>query len=305
MRIAVVYDTVNLDEPRERMVKAVVKALRTKYDAEALAFDEDFARKVREFDAVFNLSTAHKQLHVPALLEILKIPYTGSDPLAHALCINKVITKMIFVQTGIPTPKFVVVETGQMPPQIYFYPAMVKPSMQGSAKGIHADSVVHNYDELCRIVKRIHKEFGETALVEEFIEGRELSVGIIGREVLPILEIDFSQLGEGLEKFYSFRVKHHYGDKTKYHCPADIDERLREKIEFYAKKAFETLRLRNYARMDLRVRGDEVYFLEVNSLPMIAPNYSDIVKMAEAAGYSYDEMVLRIFEEGVVTSSPQ
>ncbi|AEH51563.1 D-alanine--D-alanine ligase family protein [Pseudothermotoga thermarum] len=300
IKVAVVFDMVNLDEERKRMIDAVASALSKKFEVEKLPFDDDFVKKVKKFDAVFNLSTAYKQIHVPAILDVLNIPYTGSDALAHALCIDKVITKTILVQNNVPTPEFVAVEVGQLPPQIDFYPAIVKPSRQGSAKGIHADSVVHNYDELCRIVKRVHEQFNEPALVEKFIEGKELSVGIVAGEVLPILEIDFSELGEGLERFYSYRVKHYYGDKTKYYCPARIDETVRKKIEFYAKRAFEALRLKNYARMDLRLKDDEIYFLEVNSLPMLTPGYSDIIKMAEATGYSYDELILKIFEDGVM-----
>jgi D-alanine-D-alanine ligase len=150
------------------------------------------------------------------------------------------------------------------------------------------------------MVKYIHEEFKQPALVEEFIDGTELSVGIIGNgdslEVLPILEIDFSTLPEGLERFYSYNVKHNYGEMTNYICPARISNNVKEKLEFYAKKLFRVLNLRDYARMDVRIRDDEIYFLEVNSAPQLVPVYSDITKMAKAAGYEYDDLILKILE---------
>lgn len=299
MKVAIVYDLENLDEERERMVEAVFSVLSKQYAVEKLPFSEDFIARVKHFDAVFNLSTAHLQMHVPAVLDVLKIPYTGSSPLAHALCTDKVITKIVLQSFGIPTPRFSVFEVGEEPNSLEFWPAIVKPTRQGSAKGIHADSVVTDVESLKIAVRRVHEEFKEPALVEEFIEGREFSVGVLVGEVLPLLEIDFSSLPEGMERFYSYRVKHFYGEKTRYICPAPVEERLRRKIEQYAKEAFKALHLRNYARMDLRVRGEEVYFLEVNSLPMLTPNYSDIVKMAEAAGLSYEQLIMEIFNDAL------
>ncbi|HBT39384.1 MAG: D-alanine--D-alanine ligase [Thermotoga sp. 50_1627] len=299
MKVAVVYDLENLDESRVKMVDSVCEALSKYHDVEKLPFGDNFIERVKTFDAVFNLSTAHLQMHVPAILDVLKIPYTGSSPLAHALCTDKILTKIVLQHHGIPTPRFFVVPIGEEPDSLDFSPAIVKPPRQGSAKGIHADSVVENVEALKRAVRRVHEQFREPALVEEFIEGKELSVGIVAEEVLPILEIDFSTLPDGLERFYSYRVKHYYGEQTCYICPARIDENLRRKIEHYARMAFKALNLRNYTRMDLRVRGDEVYFLDVNSLPMLTPNYSDIVKMAEAAKLSYEELILKIFNDAL------
>ncbi len=299
MKVAVVYDKSNLDDSRELMIQSIYRALSKKYSVQLLAFEDDFFERITQFDAVFNLSTASRQLHVPAILEILKIPYTGSSPEAHATCIDKVKTKIILSYYGIPTASFVSVGLAEEVPQIDFYPAIVKPSSEGSAKGLAADSVVWDYDSLVRKVKEIHEQFKQAALVEQFIDGREFSVGILAGKVLPILEIDFSTLPEGLERFYSYRVKHEYGEHTRYICPAQIDEGLERKIKSYALKAFKVLGLRNYARMDLRVKDDHIYFLEVNSLPMLTPNYSDIIKMAQAAGYSYDEMVLRILDDAI------
>jgi len=207
MKVAVVYDLENLDESRVKMIDSVCEALSKHHDVEKLPFGNDFIERVKTFDAVFNLSTAHLQMHVPAILDVLRIPYTGSSALAHALCTDKITTKIVLQHYGIPTPNFSVVPVGEDPQTLDFRPPIVKPSRQGSAKGIDADSVVESVEALKRAVKRVHEEFKEPALVEEFIEGKELSVGIVAEEVLPILEIDFSALPDGLERFYSYRVK--------------------------------------------------------------------------------------------------
>ncbi|MDI3495434.1 MAG: D-alanine-D-alanine ligase [Pseudothermotoga sp.] len=300
MRVAVVYDKSNLDKSREKMVRSVFETLSKHFEAELVAFEDQFVDKVTQFDAVFNLSTAAMQTHVPAILELLKIPSTGSGIIGHALCIDKTITKIILNHYGVPTPKFISLEPGQETiPPVDFYPVIVKPSREGSARGLSADSVVKEDFALKKAVKVIHNEFHQPALIEQFVDGREFSVGIVAGEILPILEIDFSTLPDGLERFYSYRVKHYYGEQTRYICPAQIDTGLKDRISEYALTAFKALRLRNYARMDLRVKDGQIYFLEVNSLPMLTPGYSDIVKMAEAAGYTYEDLIMKIFMDAI------
>lgn len=300
MRVAVVYDKSNLDESREKMVRSVFETLSKHFEAELVAFEDQFVDKVTQFDAVFNLSTAAMQTHVPAILELLKIPSTGSGIIGHALCIDKTITKIILNHYGVPTPKFISLEPGQETiPPVDFYPVIIKPSREGSARGLSADSVVKEDFALKKAVKVIHSEFHQPALIEQFVDGREFSVGIVAGEILPILEIDFSTLPDGLERFYSYRVKHYYGEQTRYICPAQIDTELKDRISEYALTAFKALRLRNYARMDLRVKDGQIYFLEVNSLPMLTPGYSDIVKMAEAAGYTYEDLIMKIFMDAI------
>lgn len=300
MRVAVVYDKSNLDKSREKMVRSVFETLSKHFEAELVAFEDQFVDKVTQFDAVFNLSTAAMQTHVPAILELLKIPSTGSGIIGHALCIDKTITKIILNHYGVPTPKFISLEPGQETiPPVDFYPVIIKPSREGSARGLSADSVVKEDFALKKAVKVIHSEFHQPALIEQFVDGREFSVGIVAGEILPILEIDFSTLPDGLERFYSYRVKHYYGEQTRYICPAQIDTELKDRISEYALTAFKALRLRNYARMDLRVKDGQIYFLEVNSLPMLTPGYSDIVKMAEAAGYTYEDLIMKIFMDAI------
>ncbi|HEY8540910.1 MAG TPA: D-alanine--D-alanine ligase, partial [Pseudothermotoga sp.] len=173
MKVAVVYDKSNLDEARELMIQSVYNVLSKRYQVQLIAFEDNLFEKISMFDAVFNLSTASKQIHVPAILELLKIPYTGSTPEAHAICIDKVKTKIILSYYGIPTAPFISVDIKEQAPEIQFYPAIVKPSCEGSAKGLDADSVVQDYDSLVRKVREIHTRFKQPALVEQFIDGRE------------------------------------------------------------------------------------------------------------------------------------
>ncbi|ABR29958.1 D-alanine--D-alanine ligase [Thermosipho melanesiensis] len=301
MKIAVVCDK-NINNEEKKMINAIKDAISKKYKCEIVRFDEDFLRKINKYDFVFNLSNKGgkevKQVHVPSVLDFLGIPYTSSNTFTHAICLDKITTKIIMKQYNIPTPDFYVVDVGEIPNYIdgkY----IVKPPREGSAKGITKDSIVDNLEDLKKQVKKIHDEFSQPALVEKFIDGREFSVGVIGNkkpEVLPILEIDFSSLPKELERFYSYRVKHYYGEQTRYICPANLDVDLEKKIKYYAQKLFRVLNLRDYARMDLRIKGGEIYFLEVNSMPQLVPVYSDITKMAKAAGCDYDKLVLKILE---------
>lgn len=303
MRIGIVCDK-NLDEKKEKMIASVAEALTELYDVVVIPFDEDFIKRVKEVDFVFNLSTDGgkdtRQLHVPALLDLLGVPYTSSSAFTHALCLDKRVTKIILAYHNLPTPRFFVVDVGESVPENLSldYPVIVKPVREGSSAGLRKESVAQDPSHLEEAVRYVHEVFEEPALIEEFIEGMEVSLGIIGNdedlEVLPLLEIDFSNLPEGVERFYSHRVKHELDEHLKYHCPARVSEKIEKKIKEAGKKVFKVLGLRDYARMDIRIRDDRFFFLEINSLPLLVPSFSDIIKMAETAGYSYEEFILRL-----------
>lgn len=305
-KITIVHD-MELDEHKREMLDAVEVVLKRRFEVEKIPFDETFFQRMKSAEFVFNLSTAggrdSRQLHVPAVLDLIGVPYTASSALAHALCIDKSVTKIVLQHSGIPTPRFSVVKPGDRLENMNFdtdYPAIVKPVREGSAQGLWKDSVVNNVEELKRAVKRIHDNFYEPALVEEFVDGRECTVGLIGNgedlEVLPILEIDFSHLPEGVERFYSYRVKNEIDYYLRFRCPTELDPKLERRIHQGCKAAFKVMGLRDYARMDVRIRDGEYYILEINSLPLLVPVYSDITKMAEAAGYGYEGLIMKILE---------
>lgn len=304
--VGIVHDKV-LDKNKEKMVEGVFNALSKKYEVIKIPFDEKFFENIKKVQFVFNLATSGgkegRQIHVPAILDILGIPYTGSSAFVHTICLDKFITKLVLSFYGISTPKFTLIKENESD---YFeknfnlsFPVIVKPVREGGALGLTKDSVVYDIEGVKREAKKIHNEFYEPALVEEFIEGKEITCGIIGNndeiEVLPFLEIDFYSLPKDIEKFYSYRVKNEIED-LKYFCPARLDEKEEKELKEGVMKAFKALNLRDYTRMDTRIKDKKYYILEVNSLPLLVPGYSDILKMAEKANYSYDSFILKIFE---------
>ncbi len=304
MKVALVVDK-KLDGNKKKMVESVKNALLKKYDVDVIAFDENFMRRIKGYDLAFNLSTSGgkdtRQLHVPSILDLMGIPYTGAPASTHAVCMDKSFTKSVLLKHGVSTANFLVVHPGEYVSEDHElrYPVIVKPIREGSSKGLKKNSVVTNIEDMKRAIFWIHERFNEPALVEEFIDGMEVTIGILerenGLEVLPIMEIDFSNLPDGVEKFYSDRVKNQGYDRyIVYHIPARLPLDLKEELESVAKKVFKVLGLRDYARIDIRIKGKSYYILDVNSLPLLVPGYSDIIKMAEAAGLKYDDLVLEI-----------
>lgn len=313
-RIGIVHDKI-LDKNKILMVEGVYNVLNKRYDVIKIPFDEKFFENIKKVDFVFNLSTSGgkegRQIHVPAILDILGVPYLGSSAFTHTICLDKFLTKLILSFYKISTPGFFLVKENEDIPKNFDlnYPVIVKPVREGSALGLTKDSVVYNMEGVKREVKKIHKEFKEPALVEEFIEGVEITCGVIGNSeeilVLPLLEIDFSSLPEGVERFYSYRVKNETQEGIKYYCPARIKKEVEEKIKKGVEFSYKALGLRDYARMDLRVKNDEFYILEVNSLPLLVPGYSDILKMGEKIGLSYDDFILKLTEIAIKRYSCQ
>ena len=305
MKIAIATDKI-LDENKKEMLNSVLKALSKEYETGVVKFDEDFMREIKKYDLVFNMSTSGgkdtRQLHVPAVLDLMGVPYTGAPASTHALCMDKSFTKAILEKHGISTAGFFVVHPSEeIPDHDLKYPLIVKPIREGSSKGLRKDSVVSERESLERAVKWIHENFKEAALVEEFIDGKEVTIGLLEEEnnlrVFPIIEIDFSNLPDGVEKFYSDRVKNQGYDRyVTYHIPARLSKSMENTLREAAKRVFKVLGLRDYARMDVRIKNDNYYVLDVNSLPLLVPGYSDILKMAEADGLSYDDLVLKIVQ---------
>ena len=225
MRIGIVYNF-PASQGYELMVKEIEKILKDEgYTVILIPVSEGFLEKIKDVDFIFNLFTQGKetrQILIPSLCDFLEIPYTGANAYTHSLCLNKALTKIVLQYYKIPTPPFLLIPPDEKIPENIplSFPLFVKPNREGSGKGIRKESLVRNKEELRYMVDYIHKEFQEEALIEEFIEGKEISVGILGNkedlEILPLLEIDFSKLPENIERFYSKRVKEEFGEKTKY-----------------------------------------------------------------------------------------
>lgn len=259
-------------------------------------------------DIVFNVAEGlygvFREAQLPSLLESLQIPYTGSDPLTLGICLDKARTKEILSFHGIKTPDFSVISTiSEMTGNSVEFPSIVKPLHEGSSKGIYNSSVVRNWDELFREVKATIETYGQPAVVEKFLSGREFTVALLGNgsdvQVLPIVELKFDSLPEGVNPIYSYEAKWLW-DRPEapldiFECPADIPVPLREEIASLCRKAFLVLRCRDWCRIDVRLDEAGVpNVIEVNPLPGILPRPEDnscFPKAARAAGMSYNRMI--------------
>ncbi len=233
---------------------------------------------------------------IQGFLELLGIPYTGSGVTASAICIDKVFTKMLFRQMGIPTPDFITVGgeedvvAGLAEAEKKFgYPLIVKPRSEGSSVGIELLEGKKGALDRC---ERVWRGFGDI-IIEPFIRGMIVTVGILGEEVLPLLE-----LVPKYERFYSYQAKYTRGE-TEFIIPARLSRRVEKKIKELAMKAHQQLGCKGFSRIDLIVKdGTRPYFLEVNTLPGLT-DISDLPAMAEHAGISYDELIFRILADAL------
>lgn len=298
------------DKQHKDTMMQIKDALSDEYDVINLVMDHDIIKNIRQekVDLVFNLCNGVRGeaslSQLPAVLESEGIPYTSSTPLAHGLAYNKIISGKIFKASQVPTPRFNYVKSIEELEDISLdYPLLVKPKDEGSSRGIHNDSLVFDKESLKKKVQEELDKYNPPIMIMEFIDGREFTVGILGSgkdiQVLPILEIDFSGLPEGINKIYSFEAKFEYDKYVKYHIPARVDSDIYNDISETAIKAFKSLGLRDYARVDIRLKNNIPYVIEVNSLPGLDKNSSDICKMAAYVGISYEDLIKRIVKMGL------
>ncbi len=251
-----------------------------------------------EPDAVVNLATGihrkQEQANVIGMLEMTPYPFTGSGLVASVLALDKVAAKQVFSWHGIPTPQFqqfTVVD--QVLDTHMAYPLLVKPVREGSGIGIHLDAVVLNEDQLRERVARILDQQKQPALVEEFIDGRELTVGVLGNQrttVFPIMELLFDISTPALQRIFSYEVK--VADAVGRRCPADLTAEELTRVQDAAMGAFRALGCRDYARIDIRLTADGVpYVLEANTLPGLQPGYSEFPRLAAIAGWDYTQLI--------------
>ncbi|MFA4888716.1 MAG: ATP-grasp domain-containing protein [Candidatus Omnitrophota bacterium] len=319
MRIALTYNLKKKDATKPadyfsecdsaETINAIVLAMENKghtveaIDAEYPHFLSYF-RKNR-VDMVFNIAEGKhgkfRESEVPAILDYLDIPYTGSNTFALALALNKALTKKVLRAENIPTPDFQVFTRGseELNPALKF-PIIVKPNCEGSAKGINSASVVKDRNSLYAKVREVLKDYRQEALVEEFIEGKELTVGILENgktTILPILEIDFSSCIKSGEYFYSWRMKEYQGDNAlgltpTFHCPARLDKETEHRVKEVALKTHHAVGCYDISRTDIRLSEDNIpYVLEINPLPGLDPRESNFPLMAYAAGMKYEDLI--------------
>lgn len=261
-------------------------------------------------DIVFNIAEGlhgeSRESQVPAILDFLNVPYTGSGILALSVSLNKALTKKLFEQAGINTPKYRLIgDPREITDSGLRYPLIVKPNSEGSGKGITITSVVRDKEGLSREVERTHRIYKQEILVEEFIDGKELTVGILGNdppEALPVLEIDFSNCRNSGEFFYTWKVKEYekeveenLGLSPLWRCPARLSEADTAVIKETALRAHSLIGCADLSRVDIILGRDGIpYVLEVNPLPGLDPKDSNFPYIAKHAGFSYGELMNKI-----------
>lgn len=253
------------------------------------------------FNIAEGLNGPSRESQVPALLDYLGIPYTGSGVLPLALSLNKACAKRLFMQQRIPTPRFQLFkEKTRTLRRDFTFPLIIKPNGEGSAKGITKDSVVYNKARAHEEVDRIISHYNQEAIAEEFIDGKELTVGILGNGKLldlPILEVDFSSCKDSGEYFYSWRMKEYQGNVDMgltpcFYCPARLEEETAKRVKDTAYKAHQLIGCKGFSRVDIRLSRDNVpYVLEVNPLPGLDPHESNFPFIAKTAGISYNKLI--------------
>lgn len=320
------------DLDSEETVEAIAGALRGRgHRVTILEGDGTLYNRMRQAkpDICFNICEGHfgdsREAHVPAILEMLRIPYTGSKVLTLALTLDKPMTKRVLAFHGLPTPSFQVFERADEPidPELTF-PLFVKPSRQGTGMGISAQSIVHDEDALRAQVAKLIEAYDEPVLVEHFVAGRDITVGVVGNLVppvawrvpedeeaprihhglrfLPPLEIELGQYAEEEGGIYTHRAKVELAEKLTYVCPAPLDSDLVEELNWLAAATFRVTGCLDVARVDFRLDasdGDRPTILEINPLPGLSPEISDLVIEAKAAGIDHTRLVNMILEEAL------
>jgi len=278
-----------------------------------LGDNKEFLQKILDQppDFVFNFAegtgvSRSREARVPAVLEMLGIPFTGSDPLTMALTLDKDLAKTVVAAGGVMVPKSVLLEPEQsiaaIEPKIaaLTFPLVVKPAWEGSSKGIRNKCLVNTTAQLPDVVTSLRRDHAQPILLEEFIQGDELTVGIYGNCPEQILGIMRVVPRFHVEQFiYSLEIKRDYRRLVLYECPAPLAPDVTERVETAAHAAFQALGCRDIARVDFRVRDGVPYFLEVNPLPGLNPDDSDLVIMAKLIGWSYGKLIETIVEAAV------
>ncbi len=255
------------------------------------------------FNIAEGLSGRNREAQVPALCELCGIPYTGSDAATLALALDKALAKRLLRQHAILTPEFQVMTTGRekMSPRLRF-PLIVKPIAEGSSKGILSKCVVDDEPSLRKVVRELVERYKQPALVEEYISGREFTVGMLGERrprLLPPMEIIFKD-GNNKRPVYDLEVKQDCFKHVVYQCPAKLSPQELRSVERAARETFQALDCRDVARVDLRMNEQgQVYVLEINPLPGLTPDYSDLVLIAKAAAMDYRTLIAEILAGGL------
>jgi D-alanine-D-alanine ligase len=318
MRIGLAYDLkeavpLGVTQPEDALEEydsiKTIEALELAIEAQGhsvvrLGGGRDFVVNVIQgrVDFVFNIAEGRgnykgREAQVPSLLEMLDIPYSGSDPQCLAICLDKPLTKKLVAAAGVSIPEgLVVTDAGQLSEMeltSFPFPAIIKPSQDGSSKGIRFSSRVENGKQAASVIADLLKKYGQPILVEEFISGDEVTVGMVGNSPPKIVGImRILPRKKGAYFVYSLEVKRNWEQMVDYECPAQLGKETLRKITDSSLKAFGVLGCRDFARVDFRVSDDGTpYFIEINPLAGLNPYSSDLPIMAGKMGLKYQDLI--------------
>ena len=316
------------DLDSEKTVAALVEAVRAGgYESEFFEGNLSLVDALGKYrpDMCFNICEGHygdsREAQVPAILEMLRIPYTGSRVLTLSLALDKPMTKRILAWHELPTPPFQTFErVDEVLQDDLQFPLFAKPSREGTGMGVSARSVIHNETELREQIDYVLKKYQQTVLVERFIEGREVTVGLVGNLIGPVarrlpdsvtspriqaglhffppMEVDLKPYLE-TDAVYSNRLKVDLADQLDYLCPAPLAAEVVDELNWLAAACFRVVGALDVSRIDFRLDAndhDKPYILEINPLPGLSPGVSDIVIEAAADGIDHTGLVNMILE---------
>lgn len=280
-------------------------------------------------DICFNICEGHwgdsREAQVPAILEMLRVPYTGAGLLTLALALDKPMTKRVLTYHSLPTPVFQVFERDHEPldPDLTF-PLFAKPSREGTGMGVSAESIVYDEGQLRVQLKRLLTQYDQPVLVEHFIEGREVTVGVVGNLTGPVarrlpddpearrisrglhffppLEVDMSRYPAEEAGVYTSRIKTEWVHQFHYLCPAPLPADLVEELNWLTAATFRITGCRDVGRVDFRLDANDQnkpYILEINPLPGLNPGYSDLPLEAQADGWTFEQLVNEILDKAI------
>ncbi len=277
---------------------------------------EQFLDNIRgeKVDIVFNIAEGRgnyrsREAQVPSVLEMLDIPYTGSDPQCLSICLDKPVTKKLVAAEGVSTPGWLLIKDesemdsvtwGRIP-----FPVIIKPAYEGSSKGIRLASLAHDVRQAEEEVSRILADYRQPVMIEGFVDGDEVTVGVIGNAPARVLGIMRVVPKKQTEHFvYSLEVKRDYINLVDYECPARLPQDVLAKLEHSSLKAFTALGCRDFTRVDYRIGRDGTpYFIEINPLPGLG-TYSDLVIMATMLGWTHEGLIRAVLD-AALTRYPQ
>ena len=308
------YFTIEESDPIAEYEGIAKKLRQAGYDAYILNILDNVNKFLTDYkknkpDVVFNLVEIYKddptlEMHFAGLLELLRIPYTGAPPLALGTCQNKTLTKRILNSIGIRTPQYKFIKGIRKTYRHGLsYPLIVKPALEDASVGIENESIVKTQKKLKERIAYIFEYFKQPALIEEYINGRELNVAVMGNKnpkALPISEIDFSKMPNNLYNIVSYQAKwdplHEAYHKTIPICPARLQKKIEAEAKAIAIRCFKAMGCRDYARVDMRLsEKNKLYVLEVNPNPDLTED-AGFMRSAKHAGYSYRRALKTIIE---------